>query len=33
MMVTLTPASGASTMVEIRVPESVAGRDTVRRGL
>jgi len=33
MMVTLTPASGASTMVEIRVPESVAGRDTVRLGL
>jgi len=33
MMVTLTPASGASTMVEVRVPDSVAGRDTVRLGL
>ena len=33
MMITLTPASGASTMVEIRVPDSVAGRDSVRLGL
>ena len=33
MTITLTPASGASTMVEVRVPESVAGRDTVRLGL
>ena len=33
MTITLTPASGASTMVEVRVPDSVAGRDTVRLGL
>lgn len=33
MTITLTPASGASTTVEVRVPDSVAGRETVRLGL